>query len=117
MRISQLDPTMRPTLETGGAPLAHYFIATYDVTNEDIYRAYIREVGATVAKYGGVPLVSARQPELLEGLANRTHVVIQFPSESSARAWYADPDYQPLLALRLAATANGSAVFADSLTR
>lgn len=95
--------------------MAHYFIATYDVTDDDIYSAYVREVGATVAKHGGVPLVSARQPDLQEGSANRTHVVIQFPSEASARAWYADSDYQPLLALRLAATANGLAVFASGL--
>lgn len=95
--------------------MAYYFIATYDVTDEDIYTAYVREVGATVAKYGGMALVSARQPELVEGAANRTHVVIQFPSEASALAWYADPDYQPLLALRLAATTNGSAVFATGL--
>ncbi len=95
--------------------MAYYFIATYDVTDEDIYAAYVREVGGTVAKYGGMVLVSSRQSELAEGSANRTHVVIQFPSEASARAWYADPDYQPLLALRFAATANGSAVFASGL--
>ncbi len=95
--------------------MAHYFIATYDVTDDDIYNAYVREVGATVAKHGGVALVSARRPELVEGLANRTHVVIQFPTEAGARAWYADSDYQPLLALRLAATTNGSAVFASGL--
>lgn len=91
--------------------MAYYFIATYEVVAEDIYEAYAREVGATLAKHGGVRIVSDRRPDLLEGTASLTHVVIEFPTESDARAWYSDPDYQPLLALRLAATANGSAVF------
>jgi len=95
--------------------MAYYFIATYDVTDEDIYAAYVREVGATVTKHGGLVLVSSRHPELVEGSVDPTQVVIQFPSEASARAWYADPDYQPLLALRFAATRNGSAVFASGL--
>ncbi len=92
-------------------PLAYYFIATYEVVAEDIYEAYAREVVATLAKHGGVLVVSDRRPELLEGTASRTQVVIEFPTESEARAWYSDPGYQPLLALRLAATSNGSAMF------
>ena len=27
-------------------------------------------------------------------------VVLEFPSMEAARAWYADPDYQPLIRLR-----------------
>ncbi len=72
---------------------------------------HAREVGATLEKHGGVRIVSDRRPDLLEGAADRTQVVIEFPTESDARAWYSDSDYQPLLALRLAATANVSAVF------
>lgn len=91
--------------------MAYYFIATYEVVAEDIYEAYAREVGETLEKHGGVRIVSDRRPDLLEGAGSLTHVVIEFPTESDARAWYSDSDYQPLLALRLAATANVSAVF------
>jgi uncharacterized protein (DUF1330 family) len=37
-------------------------------------------------------------------------VILRFPSEAAARAWYTDTEYEPVKQIRLRSTANGSVV-------
>ena len=56
---------------------------------------------ALVEKHGGRYLAAAPGPVQLEGKEPADIlVVLEFPSLAAARAWYADPDYQPLISLR-----------------
>jgi uncharacterized protein (DUF1330 family) len=56
---------------------------------------------ALVEKHGGRYLAAAPSPERLEGEEPvDILVVLEFPSVEAAKAWYADPDYQPLIRLR-----------------
>ena len=49
-------------------------------------------------KYGGEFITYDDAPFTLEGEAPRNGrmIILKFPSEAQARAWYADPDYQAL---------------------
>ena len=56
---------------------------------------------ALVEKYGGRYLAAAPGPVRLEGKeAVDILVVLEFPTVEAAKAWYADPEYQPLIRLR-----------------
>jgi uncharacterized protein (DUF1330 family) len=56
---------------------------------------------ALVEKHGGRYLAAAPSPERLEGKEPADIlVVLEFPSVEAAKAWHADPDYQPLIRLR-----------------
>jgi uncharacterized protein (DUF1330 family) len=56
---------------------------------------------ALVEKHGGRYLAAGFGPELLEGrVPVDILVVLEFPSVDAAKAWYADPEYQPLIELR-----------------
>ncbi len=52
----------------------------------------------------------------VEGEGRHVTIVLEFPTVDAARAWYADPDYQAILAGRIDNTANGSAVIIDRFT-
>ena len=47
-------------------------------------------------------------------LGKKVVVMLEFPSMERARAWYASPEYAPLIALR-ERTANTRLVFADGV--
>jgi uncharacterized protein (DUF1330 family) len=75
----------------------------FDVTiNENTWQEkYLAPTAELVTKHGG-RYVALGSPEKLEG--NRKPpsalVIIEFPSVEAAKAWHADPEYQPLMALR-----------------
>ena len=57
-----------------------------------------------IEKYGGRYLTKGATHELLEGDWHPERaVVIQFPDMASIKAWYASPEYQPLIELRRSA--------------
>lgn len=89
-----------------------YFIASYIVTDTEKYMAYAQKASALVVKHGGKALVVANQFRQLEGEAKNQHVILEFPSEQAANAWYNDPDYQAVIFMRLDSTTDGSAVIA-----
>ena len=66
-------------------------------------REYVPPTLETIRKHGGRPLAGAT-PEKIEGGREPPTMVIliEFPSVEAAKAWYADPEYKPLAALRLA---------------
>lgn len=62
--------------------------------------AYIKAIDATLAPYQGRFAIHGASPEIVEGPWPGDLVVIAFPDMERARAWYASPGYQAILALR-----------------
>jgi len=75
----------------------------FDVTirNHDWQEKYLAPTADLVARHGG-RYIALGSPEKLEGSRQSPSalVIIEFPSTEAAKAWHADPEYQPLIALR-----------------
>jgi uncharacterized protein (DUF1330 family) len=56
-----------------------------------------------IERHGGSFVVRGGRIQSLEGAAPDRVVVIEFPDADAARAWYEDPDYQAIIALRQSA--------------
>jgi uncharacterized protein (DUF1330 family) len=88
-----------------------YFIANVEITDPAEFEAYRRAVPAVIAAHGGRYLVRGGATEVLEGDPGLKRVVIlEFPDVAAARAFYASPDYAPLLAQRLRAARSSVAI-------
>ena len=75
----------------------------HDESHVEEYRAGIKRL---LEKHGGRQLVGATPARKLEGdwdLPDRA-VVLEFPSLEVAERYYADPEHQPLIALRQSQT-------------
>jgi uncharacterized protein (DUF1330 family) len=73
-----------------------------DQAKLDEYRRGNTEV---VHRHGGRFLVRGGDVEVLEGEWDPQRIVVmEFPDEAAARAWYDDPDYERLRALRQSAS-------------
>jgi uncharacterized protein (DUF1330 family) len=81
-----------------------YWIARVDVHDAEAYRAYLAANGAVFEKYGARFLVRGGASEQVEGTGRERNVVLEFPSYERALACYRSPEYQPVKALRLAAS-------------
>lgn len=82
-----------------------YVIAHINVTDPERYPDYIKLVGPTIAKFGGVFLVRGGKSEVYEGEAPGARtVVIRFPSFDAAKEWYHSDDYAEAKALRMSAS-------------
>lgn len=83
-----------------------YMIVMLDVTDMDAFMSdYAGPLQTHHAKHGVETLVATPTPEVLEGSYDKTvTVVLKFPSAEAQRAWYSDPDYQPLLNRRFELT-------------
>lgn len=81
-----------------------------DITDPDTLRRYRDGIDATIARYGGKPLVRADNFEVLEGdwhpgrkgddTEPERVTVIAFPDMARLKAWYDSADYAKLKALR-----------------
>ncbi|MDU8910425.1 DUF1330 domain-containing protein [Aestuariicoccus sp. MJ-SS9] len=79
-----------------------YVIGQLDIHDPEGYRAYLDGFAPSFERHGGTLLASSAQPtHVLEGHwdAPRT-VVMSFPDMDHARAWYDDPEYRALCAIR-----------------
>lgn len=94
----------------GNGPV--YMIVMLDVTDMGAFMSdYAAPLQAHHAKHDVETLVATPSPEVLEGSYDKSiTVVLKFPSAEAQRAWYADPDYQPLLRRRFALTDTGTSV-------
>lgn len=81
-----------------------YWIARVDVHDPQAYRAYLDANGAVFRRFGARFLVRGGQHELVEGGGRERNVVLEFPSYAEALACYRAPEYQPVKALRAAAS-------------
>jgi len=81
--------------------MSAYIIACITVTDPERYPDYTAETPALIAKHGGRFVVRGGSPTTLEGPEEtRRIVVIEFPSRAAAEAFYNDPVYAPVRAIR-----------------
>ena len=81
--------------------MSAYLIGDTHITDHKTYDEYKRQVLPTIEKFGGRFLVRGGPHEVLEGTWQPARLVmIEFPDMDALRAWYASPEYAPLLALR-----------------
>lgn len=78
-----------------------YIHASGQVTDPATFDIYRQQVPALVARHGGRFLVRGGAAVRLEGQGEPgRQVILEFPDMAHARAFYDDPDYAPLIALR-----------------
>ncbi|MBK9775549.1 MAG: DUF1330 domain-containing protein [bacterium] len=88
-----------------------YFLARITVHDEAGYARYLEGTDPVLARYGAEVLAVDEAPVVLEGQWPGTRtVLISFPDEASARAWYDSPEYQAIAQHRFRA-ASADAVF------
>jgi uncharacterized protein (DUF1330 family) len=81
-----------------------YWIARVDVHDPDAYRDYVAANGPVFRRYGARFLVRGGQSVTPEGTVRERNVVLEFPSYADALACYESAEYQPVKALRTAAS-------------
>ena len=95
--------------------MAAYLIADVDVTDQDTYAEYRRQVLPLVTKHGGRFLVRGGAHETLEGQWRPQRlVIIEFPDMAALKSWYHSPEYAALIALRQDAS-QGSLVAVEGI--
>jgi uncharacterized protein (DUF1330 family) len=81
-----------------------YWIARVDVHDPEAYKAYVAANGEVFRQFGARFLVRGGQSELVEGWGRERNVVLEFPGYEQAVACYRSPEYQPVKAMRAAAS-------------
>ena len=81
-----------------------YWIARVDVHDPEAYRSYVAANGPVFRQYGARFLVRGGRSLTPEGTVRERNVVLEFPSYADAVACYESADYQPVKALRTAAS-------------
>ena len=85
--------------------MAAYVLVDIEVTDQETYDDYRRQVPPLVEKYGGKYLVRGGDLETLEGdWKPKRLIVLEFPSVANAKQFYDSEEYGPLKALRIKAT-------------
>ena len=86
--------------------LAVTMIANLVIEDVDRYREYEKGFFPILKKHGGSFLTYDDAPVTLEGTTppEGRIVMFRFPSETAARTWFDDPDYQALSEHRRAGT-------------
>jgi uncharacterized protein (DUF1330 family) len=78
-----------------------YVIAEIEVTDPAGFDQYRAAVPATIAAHGGRYLCRGGAVEVVEGDRKPGRIaILQFDTMAQAKAWYASPEYRPLLELR-----------------
>jgi uncharacterized protein (DUF1330 family) len=90
-----------------------YLIANIEVTDPEGFERYRQAVPAVIARFGGRYIVRGGAVTAKEGAMDlKRLVILEFPDMATAEAFYAAPEYKPLLDLRLAST-RSDVVLAD----
>ncbi len=89
-----------------------YMIVQLDITDMPTFMTeYAASLQGIHARHGVEVLVATPSPTVLEGEYDKSIVVVlKFPSAEAQKAWYADPEYQPLLKRRLELTNTDTSV-------
>jgi len=67
----------------------------------DVLQQYQQTARAVIAKHGGQPIARGSGLGSLHGSRKwQVGIVVRFPDEAAAKAWYNDPEYQKVLPLR-----------------
>jgi uncharacterized protein (DUF1330 family) len=97
----------------GSSGTRRYLIAEHIITDPVKFEEYRAKVGPMMAKYGARYLTKGAGHKMPEGGHWKPErvVVIEFPEMASIDAWYNSAEYQPLIALRKAATSDQDMLF------
>lgn len=80
-----------------------YLIADEEITDPETFDVYKKRVLPLIERHGGRFLSRGAEVELLETGRDwdpGRMVIIEFPDMDALKAWYDDPDYAPVLAIR-----------------
>ncbi len=83
--------------------MAGYWVVKVRVSDAESYGEYAKLATAAVANHGGRFIVRGQPAVTKEGEDFPRNVVIEFPSRAAAEAFYNDPAYEPVRAIRWAA--------------
>lgn len=85
---------------------AVFVVANIEVKDPVGYRNYEKGFFPLLKRHGGELLTFDDRPTTFEGLSPRPGrvIILKFPSETAATAWYNDADYQALSEHRRGAT-------------
>ncbi|MDC1068663.1 DUF1330 domain-containing protein [Candidatus Kapabacteria bacterium] len=87
--------------------MSAYVVATYNITNPELYGKYVGKTLPILMKYEGQPVVIDDKNELSEGEARNQVVVLKFPSKEKAWGWINDPEYMEVKKMRHEASKDG----------
>ena len=77
--------------------MSFYLVGQIDIVDRQGYSAYEAGFSEIFSRYQGTVLAVDEQPKLLEGSWPFTRtVLISFPDEEAAMAWYQSEEYQSL---------------------
>ena len=83
-----------------------YITAEHKITDPVKFEEYRVKVGPMITKHGGRYLTRGGSHVVLEKeravWEPERVVIIEFPDMAALKAWYASPEYQPLIPLRQA---------------
>ena len=93
--------------------MAAYLVVEHIITDAAKFEEYRVKVGPMIAKHGGRYLTKGGSHKMPEGghWKPERMVIIEFPDMTSLNAWYASPEYQPLIALRKQCTSKQDMLF------
>jgi len=78
-----------------------YLVLDFAVRDLRGFLPYVEAIPAFIEKHGGRYIVRGERPIVKEGgWAPERLVILEFPSRQNAEAFLADPDVQPLFAVR-----------------
>ncbi len=77
-----------------------YWIASLDVYDADIYKAYVRANAEAFAKYNAKFLTRGGTFTPLEGVTRSRNVILEFSDVATALACYHSPEYQAAKSVR-----------------
>jgi uncharacterized protein (DUF1330 family) len=82
--------------------MSAYVISEVQILDEDAADLYRSRAQESIARYGGRYLVRGGVPHAVEGdwAAEKRLIVVEFPTMSRAREWYASPEYAEALKVR-----------------
>lgn len=86
--------------------MAVYVVNAYDIHDFDTFKGYPPKVAPLLVKHGGRVLAMDTAAKALEGKPKTMNAIVEFPSETNAREFYNDPEYQSFIHLRHNSTSN-----------
>jgi len=95
--------------------MSAYLIFSFDIADKEQFAPYAQAVMPILLKHQAEILAVDPGAQELEGVQREVNVIISFPTEEGALAFYHDPEYAPWKRLRMRSTSNSTAVLVKEL--
>lgn len=92
--------------------MSAYVIVSYDIIDPEGFQGYVPGVLPLLEKHGAAIVVADFDARRMEGEKRSAYVVLRFPSQDAALAWYNDPAYAPVRKIRHDTCRNNNLVIA-----